>query len=92
MVLRDAHQPEALSVTDHGHGGITWVIGGNGGKIYGEWPGLAPGNTYQNRDLLVSTGFQTIFSEVLHDHLKLHPSKRIFPGFTDTKRLNLFAT
>ncbi|TMB61197.1 MAG: DUF1501 domain-containing protein, partial [Deltaproteobacteria bacterium] len=29
--------------TDHGHGNVMWVMGGNvrGGKVYGQWPGLS---------------------------------------------------
>ncbi len=70
--------------TDHGHGGVTWVIGGGvkGGRIYGDWAGLAAGKTYQNRDLLVTTDCRDVFSEVLYDHLKLHPSKTVFSKFT----------
>src|SRR6056297_1697919 len=31
--------------TDHGHGGVLLVAGGgvNGGQVYADWPGLAPG-------------------------------------------------
>lgn len=81
--------------TDHGHGGNMYVIGGrvNGGKIYGDWPGLAPGNTYQNRDLKVTTDWRTVLSEIAYDHLKLHPSKNLFPGFTPPEqKLGLFQT
>jgi len=80
--------------TDHGHGGNMFVIGGkvNGGKVYGDWAGLAPGKTYQNRDLLVTTDYRTVFSEILYDHLKLHPSKDLFPKYTRPEtKLGLFA-
>ena len=29
--------------------------------------------------------------EVLHDHLRLHESRNLFPGFRDERRLGLFA-
>jgi uncharacterized protein (DUF1501 family) len=79
--------------TDHGHGSVMQVIGGKvkGGKVYGEWTGLEPGKTYQNRDLAATTDFRTVMSEILYDHLKLHPSKNLFKGFTPTKKLGLFA-
>jgi len=69
--------------TDHGHGSVMWVVGGrvNGGKVHGDWPGLAPGKTYQNRDLLVTTDWRDVLNEVLYDHLKLHPSKKVFDDF-----------
>ena len=79
--------------TDHGHGSVMWVMGGavNGGKVYGDWPGLAPGKTYQNRDLLVTTDWRSVLEEVLRDHLKLHPSKQIFQDFTPPEtKLGLF--
>ena len=39
--------------TDHGHGNAMMVIGGGvrGGKVYGRWPGLAPEQRYEGRDL-----------------------------------------
>ncbi len=81
--------------TDHGHGSVMWAIGGkvNGGKVYGNWTGLAPGQTYQNRDLLVTTDWRQVFEETMRDHMKLHPSKSLFDNFTpaDTK-LGLFKT
>ncbi len=59
--------------TDHGHGNVMWVLGGNvrGGKIYGEWPGLANGDLYQNRDIPVTTDFRNAISVVLERHLRL---------------------
>jgi uncharacterized protein (DUF1501 family) len=79
--------------TDHGHGSVSFVIGGRvrGGKVHGEWTGLAPGKAYQDRDLPVTTDFRTIYSEVLYDYLKLHPSKSLLKGFTHSKKLGLFA-
>src|SRR5262245_66635503 len=70
--------------TDHGHGSVMFVVGGRvkGKKVYGEWAGLEPGKTYQNRDLAVTTDFRTVMSEILFDHMKLHPSKNLFPKFT----------
>ena len=79
--------------TDHGHGSAMFVIGGKlqGGKVYGDWTTLAPGKTYQNRDLEVTTDFRTVLNEILYGHMKLHPSHKLFPGFEDEKRLGLFA-
>jgi uncharacterized protein (DUF1501 family) len=70
--------------TDHGHGNAMLVIGGGvrGGKVYGRWPGLAPEQRYEARDLSVTTDFRTVFAEVVHGHLGLSDVKHVFPGFT----------
>jgi uncharacterized protein (DUF1501 family) len=80
--------------TDHGHGSTMFAIGGSvkGGKVYGTWSGLEPAKTYMNRDLAVTTDFRAVFSETLFDHMKLHPSKQLFPKFTPPEtKLGLFA-
>lgn len=40
--------------TDHGTGGAIVMAGGalNGGKVFGEWPGLREGDLYRDRDLM----------------------------------------
>lgn len=69
--------------TDHGHGNAMMVIGGGvrGGKVYGRWPGLAPEQRYEGRDLAVTTDFRTVFAEVVRVHLGLQETAPVFPGF-----------
>ena len=69
--------------TDHGHGNAMMVIGGGvrGGKVYGRWPGLAPEERYEGRDLSVTTDFRTVFAEVVRGHLGLSDVAHVFPGF-----------
>ena len=59
--------------TDHGHGNVMWVMGGpvNGGKVYGEWPGLSTDRLYQSRDLAVTTDFRTAIGTVVERHMRL---------------------
>jgi len=59
--------------TDHGHGNVIWLLGGaiNGGRIYGDWPGLAPAQLYQRRDLAVTTDFRTVLAVILERHMRL---------------------
>ena len=40
--------------TDHGTGGVMLLAGGaiRGGKVYGDWPGLAEADLYARRDLM----------------------------------------
>jgi len=76
--------------TDHGHGNVLWLIGGGvrGGKIYGDWPGLATENLHEGRDLAITTDFRDAVGTVLTHHLNLDPAQRgaVFPGFTFAPR------
>ena len=76
--------------TDHGHGNAMMVIGGGvrGGKVYGRWPGLAPEQRYEGRDLAVTTDFRNVFAEVVRGHLGLTDTRsRCFPGFNGAAAL-----
>jgi uncharacterized protein (DUF1501 family) len=70
--------------TDHGHGNVIWLLGGtvNGGKVYGDWPGLADAQLYQNRDLAITTDYRHVLAMVLERHLRLPDAAmaKIFPG------------
>jgi uncharacterized protein (DUF1501 family) len=70
--------------TDHGHGNVVWVLGGAvaGGRVYGDWPGLAPAQLYQKRDLAVTTDFRTVLAAILERHLRLADRQldAILPG------------
>jgi uncharacterized protein (DUF1501 family) len=70
--------------TDHGHGNVIWVMGGrvNGGKVYGDWPGLAAAQLYQGRDLAVTTDYRHVLAMLLERHLRLPDAAMaaIFPG------------
>ena len=71
--------------TDHGHGNVMWVMGGGftGGKVYGQWPGLADSKRYEGRDLAVTTDFRQVLSQVLRHQVGLTPAQlsQVFPGF-----------
>ncbi len=69
--------------TDHGHGNAMMVIGGGvrGGRVFGEWPGLAPEKRYQGRDLAVTTDFRDVFGEIVVRHLGVGDPRPIFPGY-----------
>jgi len=70
--------------TDHGHATAFFALGGGvkGGKVYGKWPGLAPEQLNEGRDLKLTTDFRTVFSEVAVKHLGATRVEKIFPGFT----------
>ncbi len=69
--------------TDHGHATVMLVLGGpvRGGKVYGRWPGLAPEQLFEGRDLRVTTDFRNLFGEVTVKHLGVPDSAPLFPGF-----------
>ena len=79
--------------TDHGHGNAMWVMGGpvNGGKVFGEWPGLDEENLHEQRDLAITTDFRSAISGVLSRHLKLDSSQlaSVFPGGPQGSKLEL---
>jgi uncharacterized protein (DUF1501 family) len=69
--------------TDHGHGNVMWLAGGavRGGRVYGEWPGLAPAQLFEGRDLAVTTDYRHVLASVVERHLRV-PDRgldRIFP-------------
>jgi uncharacterized protein (DUF1501 family) len=72
--------------TDHGHGTCFFAMGGNikGGKVYGDWPTLAPDKLFQNRDLPVTTDFRQVFSEIVSRHFNLPTAAlpTLFPQYT----------
>ncbi len=77
--------------TDHGHGSLMMVLGGavQGGKIYGEWPGLEKEQLFEGRDLAVTTDFRLVLSELVRGHLGRTDLSSVFPGFTPGKALGL---
>ena len=77
--------------TDHGHGNCMFVIGGsvNGGKVYGQWPTLAPDKLYGPGDLDVSTDYRDVLGEIVEKRLKNPSLGQVFPGYTGGKDLGI---
>jgi uncharacterized protein (DUF1501 family) len=71
--------------TDHGHANLMFVMGGpvQGGKVYGQWPGLEQSQLYEGRDLAVTTDFRRVLSEAVSRHLGNPKMEQVFPGFDD---------
>jgi uncharacterized protein (DUF1501 family) len=72
--------------TDHGHANCMFVMGGpvKGGKVYGKWPGLAPEQLNEGRDLKLTTDFRSVLGEVISDHLGSKNLQTVFPGFDNS--------
>jgi uncharacterized protein (DUF1501 family) len=74
--------------TDHGHANCMFVMGGNvkGGRVSGNWPGLADRQLNEGRDLALTTDFRSVLSEVLVKHIGVTDLKAVFPGFDTSAR------
>lgn len=75
--------------TDHGHANALFVMGGpvKGGKVYGDWPGLADDRLHEGRDLALTTDFRDVISELLQGHLGASRLEAVFPGYAiDARR------
>lgn len=75
--------------TDHGTASCLFMAGGGikGGKVLGDWPGLAKRNLYEERDLRPTSDIRQWISAVLMQHWKLSEAQLagIFPGVTPTQ-------
>ncbi len=71
--------------TDHGHGNVMMVLGGNvnGGKIYGDWPGLKAEELDHYVDLGITTDYRRVLSEILVRRLANGQLGRVFPNYRD---------
>lgn len=70
--------------TDHGTGGLALLMGGAvaGGRVAGDWPGLAERHLFERRDLRATTDYRGLFKGVLRDHLGIaeaYLEDRVFP-------------
>ena len=66
--------------TDHGTGGICWVIGDHvRGGLYGEYPSLKAGDLEDDGDLQHNTDFRSVYATILERWLQMD-SKAIVGG------------
>jgi uncharacterized protein (DUF1501 family) len=70
--------------TDHGHGNVMFLLGGGvaGGKVYGEYPTLAPNKLVGPGDMAATTDYRDIFAEVVSKWLGNPDLTSVFPGYT----------
>jgi uncharacterized protein (DUF1501 family) len=74
--------------TDHGHGNCMLLLGNAvaGGRVLRNWPGLAPQNLFEGRDLAVTIDYRDILAEIVSQRLGNPNLSTVFPGFTPTDR------
>ena len=61
-----------------------FVMGGavQGGRVLRNWPGLAPGQLYENQDLHVTIDYRNILAEIVQRRLANPNLSVVFPGPT----------
>ncbi len=74
--------------SDHGHGNPMIIISGNAVPgVHGAWPGIGPGQLFDNADLAVTTDFRRVLSEILIRRMGNNHLGYVFPGYTDYQPL-----
>ncbi|MBR0825752.1 DUF1501 domain-containing protein [Bradyrhizobium manausense] len=76
--------------TDHGTGTVAFLAGGalRGGRVVADWPGLKPGQLFEDRDLKPTIDLRAVLKGILKDHLRLEDrvlASAIFPDSADVK-------
>lgn len=76
-------QENSSGGTDHGHGGVMFVLGGgvNGGRVYGEWPTLAHERLAGPGDLAITTDFRDVLGEIVQRRLGNRNLAAVFPNY-----------
>ncbi len=79
--------------TDHGHGNVMLLLGAgiNGGKVYGQWPGLGPDELVFSGDLASTTDYRTVLAEILQQRFGQTQIDAVFPDYTEQAPLGLIA-
>jgi uncharacterized protein (DUF1501 family) len=79
---RRAYENASLG-TDHGHGGLMFVLGGAvaGGQVITQWPGLKKEHLVGPGDLAVTIDYRDVLSEILTKRLNNPSQSQIFPGY-----------
>jgi len=78
--------------TDHGHGSFMLAMGGGvlGGKVYGDWPGLAPEQLVYTGDLDITTDYRTVLAELLSKRFGQNDFDTVFPDWSPQAELGMF--
>ena len=78
--------------TDHGTASVAMLLGGavQGGRVLGDWPGLAQSSLYQGRDLQPTLGLDTLIAGAAGECFGLDPtglSRTLFAQVTAARAM-----
>jgi uncharacterized protein (DUF1501 family) len=74
--------------TDHGTGAVAMLAGGavQGGRVVSDWPGLAPANLFERRDLKPTLALDSLIGAVCAESFKVEPDRMARVLFPDAAR------
>ncbi len=77
---------------DHGYGSFMLTMGAGvlGGKVYGDWPGLAANQLVFSGDLDITTDYRTVLAELLGKRFGQDDFATVFPDWTQAGELGVF--
>ena len=63
--------------TDHGTGAVAMLVGGavQGGRVVADWPGLAPANLFEGRDLKPTLALDVLIAFACAEAFELEPER-----------------
>ena len=78
--------------TDHGTGAVAMLVGGavQGGRVIADWPGLAPGDLFEQRDLKPTLALDALIASACAEAFQLDPERTarvLFPNAARGKPL-----
>jgi uncharacterized protein (DUF1501 family) len=74
--------------TDHGTGAVAMLVGGavQGGRVIADWPGLAPANLFEGRDLQPTLALDALIASACAEAFQLEPERTARVLFPDSAR------
>lgn len=82
--------PNGTAGTDHGTAAAAMLLGGavQGGRVLADWPGLAPAQLYDGRDLRPTLGLDALIASAVAQHYRLdlpRTAAALFPNSRDLR-------
>lgn len=73
--------------TDHGTASAAMLLGGGvkGGRVLADWPGLAPGQLFEGRDLRPTLGLDGLIAGAVAEHFTVDPARALPTLFPNSR-------